>query len=156
MYDKYLPPKRREISKPVDPTGRKVYSLNEGERAALDRAEEAADEEKDDRPPINRLAIFTDSSPNYQFPNEPEPFSKVTVRIRVGRDDVDTVTVVADGKAHTMKKREDLATAYFDFYEATFHVDMDRPGRQIHQEPRRGPGGRTCRDPFLHEHGAGC
>lgn len=126
MYDKYLPPIRREIEKSGKPANREFHPFNEGERVALDRAGEVAEEETDDRPPINRMAIFSDSSPNYQFPDEPEPFSQVTVRLRVGRDDVDTVTVVADGKAHTMKKRGELSTAYFDFYEATFHVDMDR------------------------------
>lgn len=76
-----------------------------------------------ERPPINRLAIFTDSSPNYQNPPEPEPFSRVSVRIRVGRDDADTVTVIVEGKPYPMEKCPGESTKYFDFYETSFPVD---------------------------------
>ena len=80
----------------------------------------------DERKPINRLAIFSDGSPNYIFPPEPDIFSNVTIRIRVGREDVDTVTAIVDGKPYPMRKNVPMATKYFDFYETSFSVDKSR------------------------------
>ncbi|MBO6107863.1 MAG: glycoside hydrolase family 13 protein [Eubacterium sp.] len=76
-----------------------------------------------EKPPINRMAVFSDSSPNYQFPDEPEPYSRVKVRIRVGKNDPDEVMVIVNGKPHKLNLVPDLGTDYFDFYEGSFNID---------------------------------
>ena len=131
MYDKYLIP-HSVGHKVIDADGSSekpaLYRQDSGDEVSDGLAGMPDEEEtvKDDRPPINRLAIFTDSSPNYQIPDEPEPFSRVTLRIRVAVDDVDEVVAVVSGKPHYMKKNEALRTEYFDFYETEINVDMER------------------------------
>ena len=124
MYDKYLRPWESEKtdSDISDKNRNALHDVNHGEMEALARQSDTDEKKAPDRPPINRLAIFTDSSPNYQIPAEPEPFSNVLLRIRVGRDDVDSVTAIVEGEAHPMKRVDRLATDYFDIYETTITV----------------------------------
>ena len=131
MYDKYLIPHsvgHKVIDADVSSEDPALSKQDSGDGVSDGLAGMPDEEEtvKDDRPPINRLAIFTDSSSNYQIPDEPEPFSRVTLRIRVGVDDVDEVVAVVSGKPHYMKKNEALRTEYFDFYETEINVDMER------------------------------
>ena len=78
------------------------------------------------REPINRLAIFSDNTEQFQTPAEPDWHSAVSVRLRVGRDDVDEVFVVVDGKSIPMYRLDDRTTKYFDYYEASLHLGNDR------------------------------
>ena len=80
----------------------------------------------DERPPINRMAIFSDNTALFQTPDEPDPNSNVFVRVRVGRDDPEQVFLVVDGKSIPMYKLRDRSTTYFDFYEASIHVARER------------------------------
>ena len=86
----------------------------------------SATTEKPKRTPINRLALFTDCSPNFMDPVEPECFAPVQIRFRVARGDVDTVTLVANKHAYPMDINPSLSTKYFDFFETTITVDNDR------------------------------
>lgn len=63
---------------------------------------------------INRAAIFSDGTANYVMPPQPEVNSRVVIRCRVGRDDVEAVTAVVDGTAYQMHL--EFVTSYFAIY----------------------------------------
>ncbi len=45
-------------------------------------------------PVLIKKAIFSDTSENYIFPSEPEPFGEVTIKIRTGKNNVEKVFLV--------------------------------------------------------------
>lgn len=67
---------------------------------------------------INRAAIFSDGTANFVSPAEPEKFAYVTIRCRVGRDDVEKVTAMIDGTPYGMSLAR--RTKYFEYYSTTF------------------------------------
>lgn len=133
MFDRYLRPEgARSDKNDMDPEKSKdapvaepsgMINTDGDEKVPVAEAGTDAETGKEDTLPINRMAIFSDSSVNYQFPPEPEAYSQVRVRIRVGRDDVDEVMVIVGSHAIKMHICPELATDYFDFYEAEFTVD---------------------------------
>ena len=66
------------------------------------------------RPSLNKRAIFSDTTENYIFPSEPNPYSEVQIRIRVEADNVDSVFLVHNNMRFSMHEvdRED-SFAYF-------------------------------------------
>jgi alpha-glucosidase len=73
--------------------------------------------------PIDRSAIFSDGSINYLTPVEPKANSRVSIRCRVGRDDVERVTAVVDGENFEMKRIS--VTSRFETYELEIFVKSD-------------------------------
>lgn len=69
---------------------------------------------------INRAAIFHDATGNFITPESPHRYSKVSIRCRVGKDDVDEVALVVNGVMHAAHKCS--STEYFDFYEASIFL----------------------------------
>ncbi len=66
-------------------------------------------------PLLNEKALFCDGTGEYRCPAEPEAYSKVKLRFRTGRNNVDLVYLVAEDTRYLMKKvSEDW---YFDYYE---------------------------------------
>lgn len=63
---------------------------------------------------FHRSALFTDTTSNYIEPCEPMPDSRVKVRFRTGRNNVDRVTVCYNGQKAMMKK--DSSDDLFDYY----------------------------------------
>ena len=51
------------------------------------------------RPVFNRRALFTDTSAEYVIPEEPEPYSEVTIRFRTARNNVDRIFLVSGGRS---------------------------------------------------------
>lgn len=69
---------------------------------------------------INRATIFSDGTGNFVTPAQPEANSRVTIRCRVGRDDVEAVTAVVDGKAFQMHLGK--VTGRFAIYEVEIEL----------------------------------
>ena len=119
MYERYQMPftlkekKAEDDSRPIEGSGLEPQGSVSEDLLRTQKKDE----------PINRLAIFSDNTELFQTPVEPEPFLSVKVRVRVARDDVDEVIVVADGVNHSTYKREDIATDRFDFYEAELALE---------------------------------
>lgn len=67
------------------------------------------------RPVFNKRALFSDTTPNYIQPAEPEKNQKVKIRFRTGRNNVDRVYLVHDGVEAAMRKV--LTETVFDYYE---------------------------------------
>ena len=63
-------------------------------------------------------AVFSDETPNYRFPSEPDPNDSVTIRLRVARGSAQRVILVFDaltmGALMTLARSDD----FFDYYEA--------------------------------------
>ena len=65
------------------------------------------------RPVFNKKALFSDMTADYVIPAEPEPFSKVKIRFRCGKNNVDYVFFVHKDEKIVMDKVEQ--TEEFDF-----------------------------------------
>ena len=63
---------------------------------------------------INFGALFSDGTPDFVMPAEPEPGDDVTIKFRTARNNVDGVDIVIDGKTIPMKVTE--FNGIFDFY----------------------------------------
>jgi Glycosidases len=67
---------------------------------------------------FNKLAVFSDETPTYRYPTEPLRGDKVTVKIRVLKNDADEITVVSDDDVLIANKTS--SDAQFDYYTAIF------------------------------------
>ncbi len=66
---------------------------------------------------LNFDAIFSDETPMFRSPAEPEKNQKVTVRLRVAKDNVDRCFIRLEESFILMRKAR--STSYFDFYEGS-------------------------------------
>ena len=66
---------------------------------------------------LNTDAIFSDESPNFVNPNEPNSSEPITIQIRVGRDNVDEVFLACRGQELCLHKINH--NEFFDFYSIT-------------------------------------
>ena len=73
------------------------------------------------RPVFNRRALFTDTSAEYVIPEEPEPYSEVTIRFRTARNNVDRIFLVSGGQKHLMVRVE--SNNDFDYYAYVMRLD---------------------------------
>ncbi|MCR5213139.1 MAG: glycoside hydrolase family 13 protein [Eubacterium sp.] len=84
---------------------------------------------------FNFGALFTDGTPNFVTPAEPEPGDDITIRFRTARNNVDGVDIVIDDKHYPMTVAE--YNGIFDFYQIVikdvkttleyyFEVHLDR------------------------------
>lgn len=73
------------------------------------------------RPVFNKHAIFSDTSEDYVTPVEPEPYGKVTIRIRTEKNNVDYVFCVLDQEKELMTKSE--TEDLFDYYEINIQLE---------------------------------
>jgi len=72
------------------------------------------------RPIFNKAALFSDTTPNFVSPSEPELFGVTTIRFRTARNNVDYVFLVHEGISYPMHKVEN--GLIFDYYELTIHL----------------------------------
>ena len=72
---------------------------------------------------INRAAIFSDATDNFMTPATPRKYESMTIRCRVGRDDVEAVALIIDGVSYHM--RRERSTEYFDFYATTIVLEAE-------------------------------
>ena len=75
---------------------------------------------------MNRKAIFSDGTANFVFPPEPKAYERVTIRCRVGKDDVDSVTAIVEEKPIPMLKS--ASTECFDMYEVSLSLQDKQIG----------------------------
>lgn len=75
---------------------------------------------------MNRKAIFSDGTANFVFPPEPKAYERVTIRCRVGKDDVDSVTAIVEEKPFPMTKC--ASTEHFDIYEVSLSLQEKQIG----------------------------
>ena len=75
---------------------------------------------------MRREALFSDGTGNFVVPAEPKEFETVTLRFRTGKDDVESVQVIADGESQPMKKA--YTKGEFDYYELSWKLG-DKPFR---------------------------
>lgn len=73
------------------------------------------------RPPFNKRAVFSDTTGNYVFPSEPNPYSEVRIKIRVEADNVDRIYLVHDDQKNLMllSDKDDI----FAYYETTVEIE---------------------------------
>jgi alpha-glucosidase len=72
---------------------------------------------------MKEQAMFCDGTSRYVFPAEPGENTTVTLRFRTGRDDVDSVRLVTDGKCYEMTK--ECAEGVFDYYSIEWNLGED-------------------------------
>lgn len=75
---------------------------------------------------MNRKAIFSDGTANFVCPPEPKAYERVTIRCRVGKDDVDSVTAIVEEKPFPMVKS--ASTEHFDIYEVSLSLQEKQIG----------------------------
>ncbi len=72
---------------------------------------------------LRRDAIFSSGTRMYVDPMEPEANEDVTIRCRVGKDNVDAVYLVTGDKRIPMEKEPH--DAHFDYYKTTIHLGIE-------------------------------
>ena len=90
-----------------------INNLTKGERNALYLSTM--------KPPFNKKAVFSDTTENYIFPQEPNPYSTVTIKIRVESNNVDRIYLVNDGQKHLMLLKE--TDGIFAYYTVDVEVE---------------------------------
>ena len=76
------------------------------------------------RPVFNTRALFSDTSANYVNPVEPDAFSKVKIRFRTAKNNVDYVLLVWHGNKYLMNKVE--SAVHFDYYEVEVQLTDEK------------------------------
>lgn len=75
------------------------------------------------RPTLNRRAIFSDETENYRSPAEPGVDEDVRIRFRTYRYNADKVVLVANGERYVMQRA--YSDLLFDYYVAVIHVGTE-------------------------------
>ncbi len=76
------------------------------------------------RPVFNTRALFSDTTAEYVNPVEPDAFSKVKVRFRTAKNNVDYVLLVWRGNKYLMTKVE--TAVHFDYYEVEVRLTNEK------------------------------
>lgn len=73
------------------------------------------------RPVFKKKAIFSDTTENYVSPAEPNPYGEVTISIRTGKNNVDSVTLVTEHEEYPM----DISSSdeYYDYYSCKIYLN---------------------------------
>ena len=75
------------------------------------------------RPALNKKAIFSDMTAGFVCPMEPEPYGKVIITLRTGKNNVDYVFLHGNGESHMMMRTE--TDNLFDFYRTEVTLDAE-------------------------------
>ncbi len=79
------------------------------------------------RPILNKRALFSDMTANYVTPCEPKAYSRVTIRFRTAKNNVDRVFLVSQGRRNLMLKTKESETdPVFDYYALTLQLDDEK------------------------------
>ena len=76
------------------------------------------------RPVFNKKALFSDMTGDYVIPPEPEAYSKVKIRFRAAKNNIDYVFFVHKDEKIVMDKVEQADE--FDFYEIEVQLDNEK------------------------------
>lgn len=72
-------------------------------------------------PILDEEALFSDGTGQYRIPMEPEPYEVVKLRLRAGKDNVDSAYAVINNEPYSMKKVK--SDHYFDYYEVEYQLE---------------------------------
>lgn len=75
------------------------------------------------RPVFNRKALFSDTTEDYLYPCEPNPYSQITIRFRSAINNVDRVFMINGGNRHLMMKESH--DEYFDYFSCETEVEEE-------------------------------
>ena len=64
-------------------------------------------------------AVFSDETPNYRLPSEPDPGDSVTIRMRVARDSARRVMILFESLIVGAQMRKTVSDDFFDYYDAS-------------------------------------
>ena len=76
------------------------------------------------RPVFNRRALYSDTTGNYISPEEPAPHSRVTIRFRTAKNNVDRVVLVTRDEKYVMGKVE--SDKHFDYYAQVIQLGEEK------------------------------
>ncbi len=71
-------------------------------------------------------AVFSDETPLYRFPSEPDPGDSVTIRLRVAKDSAARVVLLFDSLLVGTLMTKARSDEFFDFYEAGIVCDSQQ------------------------------
>ncbi|MBQ9990125.1 MAG: glycoside hydrolase family 13 protein [Lachnospiraceae bacterium] len=77
----------------------------------------------DMRPLLDKQALFSDTSEDYLIPHEPNPYSRIRVRFRSAKNNIDHVFFSCKGQKELMTKVS--SDELFDFYELEYQLDNE-------------------------------
>ncbi|MBR5355361.1 MAG: glycoside hydrolase family 13 protein [Lachnospiraceae bacterium] len=90
------------------------------------------------RPVFSRRAVFSDTSENFISPAEPNPYDKVTIKLRTAKHNVDKVSLVTHDSEIRMQVVE--SDRYFDYYAC----EITMPDREFYYYFRLKVGRLVC------------
>ena len=76
------------------------------------------------RPVFSKRALYSDTTENFVIPAEPMPYTKVKIRFRTRRSNVDRVFLICKGQRYLMYKAE--TDSLFDYYEVKLQLDNEK------------------------------
>lgn len=76
------------------------------------------------RPVFAKRALYSDTTENYVTPAEPAPYTKVKIRFRSKRSNIDRVFLICKGQRYLMFKV--FSDAQFDYYEVKLQLDNEK------------------------------
>ncbi len=76
------------------------------------------------RPLLDKQALFSDTTEDYLIPCEPNPYSRITVRFRTAKNNIDHVFFVCKGQKELMNKAS--SDELFDYYELEYQLDNEK------------------------------
>jgi len=106
-------------------------------------------------PSFNKRAVFSDTTENYIFPPDPNPYSTVSIKIRVEDNNVDSIYLVHNGEKHLMLHKE--TKGLFAYYsvdvdvedkEFTYYFEL-RVGKMVCIYDARGIGKQSSPDAYF-------
>ncbi len=75
------------------------------------------------RPIFNRKALFSDTTEDYLYPCEPNPYSRVTIRFRSAVNNIDRVLMINGGNRQLMMKENH--DEYFDYFVCETEIEAE-------------------------------
>lgn len=76
------------------------------------------------RPLLDKRALFSDTTEDYLIPSEPNPYSRITIRFRAAKNNIDHVFFVCKGQKELMTKA--CSDELFDYYELEYQLDNEK------------------------------
>lgn len=76
------------------------------------------------RPVFNKRALYSDTTENFMTPAEPAPYTKVKIRFRSKRNNIDRVFLISKGQRYLMFKV--VSDEQFDYYEVKLQLDNEK------------------------------
>ena len=76
------------------------------------------------RPVFSKRALYTDTTENFVTPAEPAPYSRIKIKFRSKRSNIDRVFLVCKGQKQLMFKV--TSDEQFDYYEVRLQLDNEK------------------------------